>query len=566
MSKRIKGKAVTKGVAIGKVLLAGQNIDNYLNKYKPKSLEEEKNILSEAIIKVKEQIDESISKLNKQELKEQVDILTAHKLMIDDPEMSKLINSKVEENLNAPKSVIDAFEYQAKMFEAIDDEYLRARAIDLRDVGKRIAKYILGIKTPQFGEEKIIVAGVEIEPSIIAELPADKIAGVILGQGSITSHAIIIAKARAIPSIVGVNEVNKLSDGEEVIIDADTGEIIIQPEEEEQINYTQKILQQTKLKESYMAMKEKPAMTTDGKKITLAANISSPADMDFANDYGAEGVGLFRSEFLFMNRSSIPNEEEQFQSYKEAIEKCKGNLCIIRTMDIGGDKPLSYLQVDNENNPFLGYRAIRISLKREDLFIPQLKAILRAGIYGKVAIMFPMIINVDEFQLARTMVEKAKLELINEDKKFSNDVQLGIMIETPAAAVMSPILAHYVDFFSIGTNDLVQYTLAVDRGNVQISNLYSHFNPAVLRLIKLTIESAIKEGKWIGMCGEMASDPNAVEILIAMGINELSMSAPSIPIIKEKIRSISTDNAKKILDYVMNLETANEIESYLAKL
>ena len=264
-----------------------------------------------------------------------------------------------------------------------------------------------------------------------------------------------------------------------------------------------------------------------------------------------------------MGKTDIPKEEDQFKEYKAAVEKCKGNLCVIRTMDIGGDKPLPYIQVGQEENPFLGYRAIRISLQRRDLFIPQLKAILRAGKFGKAGIMFPMVINVDEFKAAQKMVEDAKAELVHEGKEYG-DVQLGIMVETPAAAVMTPILAKYVDFFSIGTNDLVQYTLAVDRGNAQIAYLYNHFNPAVLRLIKRTIESANKEGKWAGMCGEMASDPNAAILLMAMGIKELSMSAPSIPKVKERIRNISSSKAKEILDKVMEMEDGNEIKAYLS--
>ena len=281
---------------------------------------------------------------------------------------------------------------------------------------------------------------------------------------------------------------------------------------------------------------------------------------------GAEGVGLFRSEFVFMGRQDIPNEDDQFKAYKEAVEKCKGNLCVIRTMDIGGDKPLPYLNIPTEENPFLGYRAVRISLQRSDLFLPQLKAILRAGKFGKVGIMVPMVINVAEFKKVKEFIEEAKLELTHEGKAFAEDVQVGIMVETPAAAIMTPVLAKYVDFFSIGTNDLVQYTLACDRGNANIAYLYNHFNPAVLRLIQRTITSARENGIWAGMCGEMASDPNAAVLLMAMGISELSMSAPSIPRVKEKIRNISSIKAKEILADVMEMEDGDEIKAYLAKI
>ena len=363
-----------------------------------------------------------------------------------------------------------------------------------------------------------------------------------------------------------------MANGDPAILDGTAGEILIRPSAKERESYDEKIKKQEELKAFYATLKTLPAKTLDGAEVELVANIGSPKDADAAiKDFGATGVGLFRSEFVFMGKTDIPKEEDQFKEYKAAVEKCATvthgeGLCVIRTMDIGGDKPLPYIQVGEEENPFLGYRAIRISLKREDLFLPQLKAILRAGKFGKAAIMFPMVINVQEFLDAKEMVEKAKRELASEGKDYSDDVQVGIMVETPAAAVMAPILAKYVDFFSIGTNDLVQYTLAVDRGNAQISYLYNHFNPAVLRLIKRTIESANKEGKWAGMCGEMASDPNAAILLLAMGIKELSMSAPSIPRVKEKIRKITSDKAKEILDKVMEMEDGDKIRDYLAAL
>ena len=566
MAEKMKGKGVIAGVAVGKIMLAGQNLDGYLKDYKPKKkAADEKKIAANALIKVAENLVKTIEDLKKKEMKEQAAILEAHRMMVEDPAMSGMIDEEVDKAGSAPRAVLNAYEAQAQLFEQMEDEYFRGRAVDMRDVGKRIAKFILGIKEPEIGEGKVIVAGQEIEPSVIAGLPSDKIAGVILGQGSTTSHAIIIAKTRAIPSIVGVGDaIDKMADGDPVIIDGETGEILIRPTEEERKSYDVKIKKQEELKAHYAELKELPAITTDGVKVELVANIGSPADVDAANNYGAEGVGLFRSEFVFMGKTDIPKEEDQFKEYKAAVEKCNGHLCVIRTMDIGGDKPLPYIQVGQEENPFLGYRAIRISLQRRDLFIPQLKAILRAGVYGKAGIMFPMVINVEEFKAAKEMVEEAKIELAHEGKEYSDNVQLGIMVETPAAAVMTPILAKYVDFFSIGTNDLVQYTLAVDRGNAQIAYLYNHFNPAVLRLIKRTIESANKEGKWAGMCGEMASDPNAAILLMAMGIKELSMSAPSIPKVKERIRNISSSKAKEILDKVMEMEDGNEIKTYLS--
>lgn len=566
MADKIKGKGVISGIAVGTILLAGQNLDGYLVNYKPGKLAVEKKKAADAIIEVAATMKKSIDDFNAKGLKEQAAILEAHRMIIEDPALSGAIDEKLDASGNAPKAVLEAAEANAQIFEAMEDEVFRGRAVDIRDVGKRIAKFLLGIKEPEIAG-KVIVAGKEIEPSVIAGLPTDKIAGVILGAGSTTAHAVIIAKTRAIPTVVGVGEgIELMKDGTPAILDGGTGDILINPSEEERLSYDEKIKKQEELKAYYATLKNLPAQTLDGKEVLLAANIGSPADVDAANGFGAHGVGLFRSEFVFMGKTDVPNEEDQFKEYKAAVEKCNGNLCVIRTMDIGGDKPLPYIQVGQEENPFLGYRAIRISLKREDLFMPQLKAILRAGKFGRAAIMFPMVINVQEFLDAKEMVEKAKRELASEGKDYADDVQVGIMVETPAAAVMTPILAKYVDFFSIGTNDLVQYTLAVDRGNAQISYLYNHFNPAVLRLIKLTIESANIKGKWAGMCGEMASDPKAAILLMAMGIKELSMSAPSIPRVKEAIRKITAAQADEILDKVMTMEDGDKIKEYLSAL
>ncbi len=569
MAEIIRGKGVISGIAMGKIMLAGQNLDGYLVNYEPEDKETEKKKAQDALTAVAEILRESIEKLKSKDMKEQAAIMEAHRMMVQDPMMADNIMAKIEELGSAPQAVLKAAEEQAVMFEQMEDEYFAARAVDLRDVGKRVAKYILGVKEPEIGDEKVILCGREIEPSVIAGMETEKIAGVLLGSGSTTAHAVIIAKARAIPTIVGLNKedrIDRIADGDHVIMDGERGEIVINPAPEDIASYDEKIKKQKELAAHYAALKDLPAVTTDGVKVDLMANIGTHMDVDNALNYGAEGVGLFRSEFVFMGRQEIPTEEDQFKAYKEAIEKCKGKLCVIRTMDIGGDKPLPYLNIPEEENPFLGYRAVRISLQRRDLFLPQLKAILRAGVYGKAAIMIPMIINVAEFKKVKEFIEEAKLELAHEGKAYSDDVQVGIMVETPAVAIMTPVLAKYVDFFSIGTNDLVQYTLAVDRGNANISYLYNHFNPAVLRLVQRTISSARENGIWAGMCGEMASDPNAAVLLMAMGISELSMSAPSIPRVKEKIRSISSVKAKEILADVMAMEDGDEIRNYLQKI
>ena len=566
MAESLRGKGVIAGIAIGTIMMAGQNIDGYLKGYTPGNKDIENQKIKDAIKAVVAVLQENIKTLQAKGMAEQAAILEAHRMLAQDPMLEETMHTKIETLANAPLAVLDTAKEQAAIFEQMDDPYFRERATDIRDVGKRIAKYILGVKEPEIGDDPVILCGHEIEPSVIANIPTDKIAGVILGQGSTTCHAVIIAKARAIPTVVGIGErLAEIPDGARVVIDGERGDILVRPDEVTLASYREKIKQQEERKAYYAELAPLPAVTTDGVRVELCANIGNHMDVDAALTYGAEGVGLFRSEFVFMGRQDIPTEDDQFKAYKEAVEKCGGKICVIRTMDIGGDKPLPYLNIPPEDNPFLGYRALRISLQRRDLFLPQIKAILRAGVYGKAAIMAPMVINVAEFKKVLEFVDEAKLELSHEGKAFSENVQVGIMVETPAAAIMTPELAKYVDFFSIGTNDLVQYTLAVDRGNSSIAYLYNHFNPAVLRLVERTARAAKENGIWCGMCGEMASDPYAAVLLMAMGLTELSMSAPSIPRVKEKLRAVSAVQAKEILADVMKMEDGEEIKAYLQK-
>ena len=564
MPEVLHGKGVIAGVAIGQIMIVGQALDEYLKDYSKGAAEEEKAKVEPAVALVTEAIEKSVADLNAQGMEEQAAIMEAHGMLVQDPMFIEAMLSKAEEMGNAPAAVLEAAKETAALFEMMDDDYMRERAADIRDIGKRVAKAILGIKDPELGDKKVILCGHEIEPSVIANIPTESIAGVILGQGSTTCHAVIIAKARAIPTVVGLGDsIDKIPDDAYTAIDGEAGEIIINPADDVLAGLEEKIRIQKEQEARYASLKDLPAVTKDGVSVHLAANIGLPEDAKAAAAYGNEGVGLFRSEFVFMGREDIPNEEDQFKYYKEAIEACNGKLCVIRTMDIGGDKPLAYLEIPHEDNPFLGFRAVRISLQRKDLFLPQLKAILRAGVYGKAAIMVPMVINAAEIKQIKAMVAEAMAELDSEGKEYSKDVQVGIMIETPAAAVMTPLLAKYVDFFSIGTNDLVQYTLAVDRVNHNVSYLYNHFNPAVLHLINTTIKAANDNGIWAGMCGEMASDPYAAVILTAMGIDELSMSAPSIPKVKEKIRSINISDAKKYLAEILAMDDGDEIREYL---
>ena len=564
MPEKMQGMGAIQGIGIGYIMKAGQALDGYLAAYQPGTVEEELEKLNNAVAEVADILEKSVEQMRAVGHDEQANIMEAHLFLAQDPMLTDGMTDKVQEMGNAPAAILASAAESAKIFQSMDDEYLRERAADVLDVSKRIAGKILGIKEPEVGDNMVILCGYEVEPSVIASVPDDKIAGVIMGQGSTTCHAVIIAKSRAIPTVVGMeHRLDAIPEGAFVIIDGHTGDIFVDPDEETIKEYEAKLAKQRADEERYAALKDLPAVTKDGVEVQLAANIGSPNDAENAAKYGNKGVGLFRSEFVFMGREDIPSEEMQFESYKKAVEACNGELCVIRTMDIGGDKPLPYLNIPHEDNPFLGYRAIRISLNRKDLFMPQLKAILRAGVYGRAAIMAPMIVSVDEILRLRSFVREAMQELEDEGKEYSKTVQLGVMVETPAAAVMTPIFAKYVDFFSIGTNDLVQYTLSVDRVNPNVGYLYNHFHPAVLQLIQRTIRSASDRGIWSGMCGEMASDPYAAVILMAMGINELSMSAPSIPRVKEMLRSVTYEEAQKHLAKVMEMETGEQVLKYL---
>lgn len=566
MSEKIQGNKAIPGIGIGKIMKVSQDLEEYLGQYVPGNPEEETAKVESAIEAVTELLENSVEAMQAAGQTEQAEIMEAHSFLIQDPMLTDGMLDKVKALGNAPAAVLSAAAESAELFENMDDEYLRERSADVLDIGRRIAKFILGVKEQELGDEPVVLCGFEIEPSAIAGVPDDKLAGVIMGQGSTTCHAVIIAKSRAIPTVVGLGEaVNDIQDGAAVLLDGSQGLILVEPEQSELESYKAKLKAQQEEQARYEAIRDLPAETTDGVSVQLAANIGLPEDAEAAAKYGNRGVGLFRSEFLFMGRDSFPDEELQLAGYKRAIEACQGELCVIRTMDIGGDKPLPYLNIPKEENPFLGYRAIRICLDDTAMFKTQLRAILRAGAYGRAAIMLPMVTGIAEVKAARELLDTAISELEAEGKDFGRDVQLGIMVETPAAAVTAHMLAKYVDFFSIGTNDLVQYTLAVDRVNSKISKLYDHFHPAVLSLIQQTINAARDNGIWVGMCGEMASDPYAAAILMAMGISELSMSAPSIPRVKEKLRDISAKDAKAHLEKVMEFDTGAAVREYLMK-
>ena len=565
MGEILQGKGVVAGIAIGEVVWVANDYEKWFAKYNSDSPKIENEKLDKAIQKVQADLEHNITTMQEKNMTEQAQIMQAHLLILKDPTFIDLILEKLELENSAPKALQVAIDEIAKTFEMMDDEYFRARAADIRDVGNRVLKTLLGIDELDFGSRKIILCGQDLEPSLIAAMPEENLQGIILGHGSLTSHVVIIAKAKGIPTIIGLEKFDLLENKAQVVLDGDTGEVVwhLAPTEEE--NYRKKLKQQEQEKEYYLNLAKKEVVTQDGHKVVVAANIGSDKDIDKALQFGCEGVGLFRSEFLFMSRSAMPNEEEQFAAYKAVVQKCGEKLCIIRTMDIGGDKSLEYLKVPPEQNPFLGWRALRISLKRPELFLPQLKAILRAGVYGNVAIMLPMVISLNEIIEAKEFIKLAQAELDKERVPYSKTVSIGIMVETPAAAILADKLAQHVDFFSIGTNDLAQYVLAVDRGNENISYLYNYFNPAVLKIINDVIGAAKKNNIWVGMCGEMAGDILATELLVGMGIDELSMSGSTIPKVKEIITKINLTSAQSLVAEVLQFDKTEEVINYLKK-
>ena len=499
---------------------------------------------------------------------EKAAIFEGHLMILEDEELEEeIIEYLRSHKVNAGVAASRIIDQQVEMLSEIDDEYLKERAGDIRDIGNRLIKNILGMKVVDLGEidEEAILVAYDLTPSETAQLNLDKVLGFITDIGGRTSHTSIMARSLELPAIVGTNDVTeKVKTGDYLILDAINNAVYVNPSRED-IERLKKLEAQLAEEKAELAkLKELPALTLDGHRVDVVANIGTIRDCEGADRNGAEGVGLYRTEFLFMDRDQLPSEEEQFIAYKEVVEAMNGRIVILRTMDIGGDKELPYLDLPKEMNPFLGWRAIRIAFDRRQILHDQLRAVLRASAFGKLAVMFPMIISVEEIRELKSVIEVLKQELRNEGKAFDESIQIGLMVETPAAAVNARFLAKEVDFFSIGTNDLTQYTLAVDRGNEMISHLYNPLSPAVLNLIKQVIDASHAEGKWTGMCGELAGDEKATLLLLGMGLDEFSMSAISIPRIKKLIRNVNFHDAKELADSALQKPTAVEIEQLVA--
>lgn len=498
---------------------------------------------------------------------EKAAIFEGHLMILEDEELEEeIIDYLRSQKVNASVAASKIIDQQVEMLSEIDDEYLKERAGDIRDIGNRLIKNILGMHIVDLGdiaEESILVA-YDLTPSETAQLNLDKVLGFITDIGGRTSHTSIMARSLELPAIVGTNDVTaRVNTGDYLILDAVNNRVYVNP--------TQAEIDELKTLEAKLAeekaelakLKDLPAVTLDGHKVEVVANIGTIRDCEGAHRNGAEGVGLYRTEFLFMDRDQLPSEEEQFIAYKEVVEAMEGRLVVLRTMDIGGDKELPYLNLPKEMNPFLGWRAVRIALDRREILHAQLRAVLRASAFGKLAVMFPMIISVEEIRELKSVLETLKAELRAEGKAFDENIQVGVMVETPSAAVNAKFLAKEVDFFSIGTNDLTQYTLAVDRGNELISHLYNPMSPSVLGLIKQVIDASHAEGKWTGMCGELAGDERATLLLLGMGLDEFSMSAISVPRIKKLIRHVNYQEVKALADEALQKPTTTEIEQLI---
>ena len=498
---------------------------------------------------------------------EKAAIFEGHLMILEDEELEEEILDYLRSNkVNAAVAASKIIDQQVAMLSEIDDEYLKERAGDIRDIGNRLIKNILGMYIVDLGdiqEESILVA-YDLTPSETAQLNLEKVLGVVTDIGGRTSHTSIMARSLELPAIVGTNNVTELvNTGDYLILDAINNQVYINPTQS-QIDELKTLEAKISQEKAELAkLKDLPAITLDGHKVDVVANIGTIRDCEGADRNGAEGIGLYRTEFLFMDREQLPTEEEQFIAYKEVVEAMNGRLTVLRTMDIGGDKELPYLDLPKEMNPFLGWRAIRIALDRREILNAQLRAVLRASAFGKLAVMFPMIISVEEIRELKSIIETLKAELRAEGKAFDEHIQVGVMVETPSAAVNAKFLAKEVDFFSIGTNDLTQYTLAVDRGNELISHLYNPMQPSVLSLIKQVIDASHAEGKWTGMCGELAGDERATLLLLGMGLDEFSMSAISVPRIKKLIRNVNFQDAKALANAALQKPTASEIEQLI---
>ena len=566
MKPTLQGIAASDGIAIAKVYTLTEP-DLTVTKVTVEDSEKEVSRLDDALaasIKDVELIKETALK-NLGE--EEAQVFDAHLMVLSDPELIGQVKDSITSNkVNAESALKEVTDMFISIFAGMEDNpYMQERAADIRDVSKRILAHLLGVKIPSPAtiKDEVIIVAADLTPSDTAQLNRQYVKAFVTDIGGRTSHSAIMARSLEIPAIVGTKEVTSIAkDGDIIIVDGLSGDVFLNPSEEVVAEYRAKAEAFAAQQAEWEKLKDSKTYTKDGHQVELAANIGTPKDLEGVVNNGAEGVGLYRTEFLYMDSHEMPTEEDQFEAYKAVLEGMNGKPVVVRTMDIGGDKELPYLPLPHEMNPFLGYRAIRISLNEPEMFRTQLRALLRASVYGKLRIMFPMIATLNDFRGAKALLEEEKAKLVAEGVAVSDDIQVGIMIEIPAAAVLAHQFAKEVDFFSIGTNDLIQYTMAADRMNERVSYLYQPYNPSILTLIKHVIDSAHKEGKWAGMCGEMAGDQTAVPLLVGLGLDEFSMSASSVLKTRSLIAKLTLSDMQALADKAINeCATVQEVEA-----
>ena len=557
----LKGIATSSGIAIGKVYKLEQpKIEIPLE---VKSVEEELNIFEKALAKTVSDIELIKQKASSTLKEEELAVFDAHLMMVQDPEFIDQIKTAINGGANAASATKTVSDSTVEMFEGIDDQYFKERAADVKDVSFRLLCNILNLTIPDLTtiDEEVVIVAQEMTPSDTAQLNKKYALGFVTEIGGKTSHAAIMAVALGIPAVVGCTGVMEtVKHGDTIILDAKEGVVIVNPDEATLADYTKKKDAFLQEKQALQVLKDKPSITLDGHRVDIVANIGNPSDMDVANENGCEGVGLLRSEFLYMDKTdAFPSEEEQFNAYKEVLEKAHGNRVVVRTLDIGGDKKLPYFEFEPEMNPFLGYRAIRLCLDRKDIFKDQVRALLRASVYGKLAIMFPMIATINEFVEAKDFVLEQKQALLKEGYKVSDQIEIGMMVEIPATAALADEFAKHADFFSIGTNDLIQYSMAADRMSEKVSYLYQPLNPSILRLVKMAIDGAHSQDKWCGMCGEMAGDPIAAPVLLGLGLDEFSMSSSRILPTRKIITSLNKKEMEDLAAKALKCQRESEV-------
>ncbi|MEJ7541179.1 phosphoenolpyruvate--protein phosphotransferase [Staphylococcus intermedius] len=562
MSNIIKGIAASDGVAIAKAYLLVEPDLSFSNE-KTDNPEAEVQKFNEALNNSKIELTKIRNHAEEQLGADKAAIFDAHLLVLDDPELIQPIEEKIKnESASAPQALTEVTQGFITIFESMDNEYMKERAADIRDVSKRVLAHILGVElpNPSIIDESVIIVAHDLTPSDTAQLNKQYVQGFVTNIGGRTSHSAIMSRSLEIPAVVGTKSISEsVQQGDMVIVDGLTGDVIVNPSDDEIKAYQHKRESFFADREALKQLRDEPSKTLDGHEVELAANIGTPNDLEGVHNNGAEGIGLYRTEFLYMGRDNMPTEDEQFEAYKKVLESMEGKRVVVRTLDIGGDKELPYLNLPEEMNPFLGYRAIRLCLDQPEIFRPQLRALLRASAYGKLNIMFPMVATIQEFRDAKALLLEEKENLKQEGVEVSDDIELGIMVEIPATAALADVFAKEVDFFSIGTNDLIQYTMAADRMSERVSYLYQPYNPSILRLIKQVIDASHQEGKWTGMCGEMAGDETAIPLLIGLGLDEFSMSATSILKARRQIKDLSRTEMVQLADRALNCATVDEV-------